>query len=539
MIKVEYGIVTTGAKDKFAPQLENCALISNADDLSKENLVFKNFGNPCEEYSVLLDGGSIAIPENTSSENIGVWSKNISNEKGEFENEFPTITLTSSELFDIDGLSLIFDTQNNIYATKFSIFWYKDDELITTKEYEPVSPSFSLTEDIISTNKIVIVFKAINTPSSRLKVRSVVYGSILIIEGKSIKNMRIHQEVSVISNTIPISTLDLTFLNADNTNYNFTARQSLKVFNNDVIIGKYFIENAKQVNNLQWNIEAQDYINTLEIVEFEGEIYVDELAHNIITTIFNKANVPFTLAMELYDVRVTGYIPYTTCRKALQQVLFAIGAYASTSYSENVDILLNDLTTQESIGLERILTGQTISVDADITEIELVAHNYIPLEETIILYQSNNVEENLKIIFSEPVYELIIENGEIVESGTNYAIINCGENTILKGKKFEHSTFSKTKRNTTTSNKTINKKTIKNATLISSSNIDNILNVCYNYLVKNSSVKSKIIEGSTPIVVGKTYEVETNLLGKVTGTLTEQDFSIYGGNKIVKETVIR
>ena len=42
MIRVEYGAITIGAKEEFVPELLNCAEISNVDNLSKENLDFKN-----------------------------------------------------------------------------------------------------------------------------------------------------------------------------------------------------------------------------------------------------------------------------------------------------------------------------------------------------------------------------------------------------------------------------------------------------------------------------------------------------------------
>ncbi len=539
MIRVEYGVTTKGAKEGFTPELLNCALISNADDLTKEDLAFKNFANPCERYSVLLDGSNLPIPENTENENMGVWSEYATNENGEFVNAHPTIILVSDELFSVEGLGLVFDIQNNIYPTLFSISWYNGSELVLTKEYQSNSTSFSTMEDMADFNKIVLVFKKMNTPYSRLKLHGIQYGSILIITGKSIKNMRLHQVISPISTTIPTSSLDLSFTNTTNANYNFTARQSLKVFDNNNLIGKYFIDTAKQTSLQQWNIKAQDYINMLESAEFEGGIYVDALAINIISAIFNKANIPFTIVNEFIGITVTGYIPYTTCRKALQQVLFAIGGYANTSYSENVDILAVNSIVEESIGFDRILTGQTISINADVTEMELVGHKYTPIEDSINLYEASEVVENLKVVFSEPAHDLTIENGKIVESGTNYAIINCTADGVLKGKKYEHLTFSKSQYNANTQNtKSTNKKTIKNATLISSSNIDNILNICYNYIIRNRSVKSKVVESEIPLVVGKMYEIETELLGKVTGILSEQNFSLFGGKKIVKETVI-
>lgn len=542
MIRVEYGVITKGAKGGFVPELLNCAPVSNADDLNKDDLVFRNYTNPCEKYSALLDNSSLPIPENTENENMGIWSLYAANANGEFEDVFPTVILVADRLFSVDGLGLTFDTINNIYPTNLVISWYNNDALIFSKEYQSVSTSFLLTEDIENFNKIVIVFKKMNTPYSRMKLHSIQYGTILIIEENSIKNMKLHQAVSPISSTLPIGAFDLSFINTKNANYNFETRESLKVFDGDVLVGKYFIENAKQSNKQQWSIKAQDYINILENVEFEGGIYFDELALNILTLIFNKANVPFTISDEFKNTTLTGYIPHKTCRSALQQVLFAIGGYADTSYSEDVKILKANMMIAESIDLDRVFT-QTISVDANITELKLFAHIYTPVDDEIVLYEAeetDEAEENVKMIFNEPIHNLAIENGEIIESGTNYAIINTTPTTVLKGKKYDHTTYSKSKYHTAKKhNQSDNIKVISNATLISPNNIDNILDLCYNYIARNKSIKSRIVEGENPLVVGKFYEIETELLSKTTGFLTEQNFLLYGGKKVVKETVIK
>ena len=101
------------------------------------------------------------------------------------------------------------------------------------------------------------------------------------------------------------------------------------------------------------------------------------------------------------------------------------------------------------------------------------------------LYEAEEIdeaEENVKMIFNEPIHDLSIENGEIIESGTNYAIINTTATTVLKGKKYDHATYSKSKYHTAKKhNQSDNINVIQNATLISSNNIDNILDLCYNY----------------------------------------------------------
>lgn len=538
MITIEYGVIAEGVKEGLVPQASNAAPISKASDLAKNDLIFKKLGNPCEPYSVLLDGKSLPIPEDTSSENMGVWSLYTCNSSGVFESALPTLTLTSDTVFSIEGLTLTFDAQNNVYPTSFTMSWYNGDTLINSKEYQPTSAVFSISENISGFNKIVMVFHTMNTPNSRLKLQSIQYGSMLKIEEKSIKNMRVHQVVNPISTTIPISTLDLSFLNTDKKNYNFAKRESLRIFDNGVLIGKFYIDSATQINKLQWNIKAEDAISLLDGVEFEGGIYKQELAINILTAIFNKAGIPFTMNDSyLQTLNVTGYIPYTTCRKALQQVILAISSYARTAYSEGVDILEYNTEPQEEIALDRILTGQSVSVEATVTELEMYGHRYTPITDEVVLYQAEAIENARKVIFPEPAHDLSIVNGEILERGTNYAIINCQAGAVLKGQKYEHSTFSESIKGAEGNN--LNKKTVKNATLLSDGNLDRILDMCYNYITRNNTVKSRVIEGDTPLVVGNAYSVETELLGAVTGIMYEQNFGLYGGKKVVKEAIIR
>jgi hypothetical protein len=158
------------------------------------------------------------------------------------------------------------------------------------------------------------------------------------------------------------------------------------------------------------------------------------------------------------------------------------------------------------------------------------------------LYQSEDPADEVRVIFNEPVQidSLTIENGEILERGTNYAVISCTSNAKLKGKKYKHTTISKSITNTKAySKKSSNNKAVKNATLVSPQNIDKILNICYNYIVRNVTANSRVIEGTTLLVVGNAYEIETEILGKISGVLVEQSFSLYGGKKVTKETVIQ
>ena len=110
---------------------------------------------------------------------------------------------------------------------------------------------------------------------------------------------------------------------------------------------------------------------------------------------------------------------------------------------------------------------------------------------------------------------------------------------------------------------------IDSATLVSLANIDNVLNKCYNWLIKTNSTNLKIVEGkhvqygdyvkygekkygtfkygakSENIItydevvnVGENINAETEYLGVVSGRLIKQTFNL-NGNIVVKEAVLR
>lgn len=543
MIKIKYGSVAAGAKEKFDPQLTNCSNISNADDLTENLVAFANYGNPCEAYSVLLDGNSVPIPENTKVANIGVWGGAVCDDKGDFS-EYPTVKFISTEYFDISGLTLEFDKVNNAYPTSISVSWYKGSTLKASKDFTLSSPVAVISETVSDFNIMTIVFKKMNTPKSRLKFHSIEYGATFDIFGSNIKNVQVSQEINPISTTVPISTSNAVFLSKSESGYDFEEQQTIEIWANEQIIGKFLIDEATRNTKQQWSVRMQDYIAILDTVDFEGGIYNNATVGDILNSIFNKANVPYTISDSLSSKTVSGHIPYTTCRKALQQVLFAIGAYAKTAYSQTVGIRNIDYEAEpaEEIPMRgRIMIGsQSVTTEAMVSEVELTEHSYSKGAETTTLYTAQNAVEDVLITFTEPVDEdtLTLSEGTISAKGVNYAIVTCGEGATLKGVPYKHTKSAKSKINPKAHARKSNKKSITDATLISSSNIDTILDLCYTYLTRPKTLKSKIVEGTTPFDLGSVYSVETEMWGTLAGVLTQQSFSIYG-SKISKDVVIK
>lgn len=547
MIKIIYGNFEEGIEENlsFSNDTQNWASISKPQNVLKNNVIYKNFGNPCEDYSVLLDGKSLPLPDD-DSENMGLWSNVPSNSLKSFGNDediLPFIDIISDEVLSTNAIGFEFDKYNNVYATHVTVDFLKYNstfskyDIVSSDDVYPDNPLYFYKKLIIGYDRIKIRFFKLNTPNVRLKLRSIKFGFQSEILGNRIKNIKISQKINPISTNIPISSSDISLSSVLEIQENFSVREIMKIYNNDTLIGKFFISEANKINKSQWNIRVVDYISLLDTNDFVGGIYENKNAGELLTEIFESANVPFSISESLSEKTVSGYIPYTSCRNALQQVLIAIGAFATTAYSQNVDIIEIDETISAEIPLSQIMTGQSVDTETELTELEIYMHKYEETLDETSLFKSDTVTNFVKIIFSEPIHSLSITNGEILESGTNYAIINCQNECELVGKKYKHTQTAKSiKKDGYIISP--NKKTISEATLISIDNIDNVLNLCYNYLRRNNSAKSKIVEKNTILNLGKNYSVDTEMIGTITGTLIEQSFNLNSG-KIYKDTIIK
>lgn len=571
-LTIRYGDVAVGARDDFSPSSPDAAYFSDFGEL-KQNIYFPKYTNPCELYSTSLDGSCLLLPEDVMSARFGWWSEQMSGSDGTFANPI-IMTATADALYSSIGITFIFDEENMLFPKKINIMWYRDDDLIAEEDFFPDSANYFCNKRVDYYNKVVVTFYSLNMPKNRLKLHSIEYGYGAEFSGDELMNVRAIQEISPLSDEISINTLDFDLRHTRDVEFSFQDRQSIEVYFNEKLISKTFIKDFKRKSKMQWKISTEDYIGLMETTPFSGGIYENKPAIELLTSIFNTAKVPFVVQEDVFEqTNLSGYIPFTNCREALMQVAFAMGASVDTSNRSDVYIYRLREEIKSSIPLRRIMQGQNFQTETKMTAFELTAHQYRKIDDEIVLYEAekSGVGENIFVKFSQPIHEISIINGEIVGEnyGANYAVINAREGCVLSGKKYEHNQLVKRKVNPlvlgTDSDNIIS---IKDATLVSTNNIDNLLERCYNYYINNRKVNLKIVEArhtsyggaikygqkkyglfkygeytksvsyDEPTNVGELIEVETEYLGNIVGRIVKQSFNL-NGNNVVKETVMR
>ena len=580
-VSIHYGDVAPEAKENFVP-LASEKEFDNLNQLQQYNLNFKNIANPCELYSVVLDGWAVAFPSAPETENIGLYSKQISKKDGTFETPIELV-LESDEQYSSQGFTLTFDTYNEIYAPRGNIKWIrKTDEEITelwNEDFFPDSAFYFCRKQVDNYNKVVMTFYSINMPYNRLNLRSIDYGYGTVFYGKELRNVKLTQEIDPISSQISINTADFTLDSKTDIIYSFQSKQPLSINFNGKLKATTFVKKSTRKASFLWQIQAEDYIGLLDSIPYYGGIYSGEKAIDVLADIFAYAKVPFKVDDVFNDATIYGYIPYTTCRDAIMQVAFAIRAVVDTSNSDVVKIFALDNEIKQVVPLSRIMQGQNFADEDTVTGVEVAMHTYTPISESTELYKASEsgTGQNIFIKFSEPIHSLKITNGSfaIDENGkelkhTNYAVINAESDCVLSGKKYEHTTQTKRKNNPLVLASTLEKiVSVETATLVSANNINDVLESCYKWLSRTNSVNLKIVEGKhvkygkpfkygqkkygtfkygqrepnivtydQPVELAERINAETQYLGIADGIIIKQSFGL-NGNNLVKEVVLK
>ena len=575
-VAIKYGDVAPEAKENFEPIASETKFGEQyKSELKQYNLNFANYANPCELYQTVLDGTASAFPSAPEKTNLGLWSEQMSNVDGSFTNPI-VLELESEGQYTSQGLTLTFDTYNDIYASRLHVKWLRiTDEGITElaeDTYEPDKASYFCRKQVENYNKVIITFYSLNMPHNRLKLRVVDYGYGTIFYGSELRGTKITQELDPLSTQISINVADFTIDSKSDMEYSFQTKQPLSIYFNGDLKATTFVKSSKRKSKFLWEVQSEDYIGLMDSVPYYGGIYTDANAVDILKDIFSVSKVPYDISEIFSGMKVSGHIPYTTCRDALMQVAFAIQAVVDTSNSDAVKVFALEDDIKQRIPLERIKQGQNFTDDEVVTGVEVTLHTYKEADEDTEVYDASEsgIGDEIFVQFSEPLHSLSISNGEILSHGANYAIINAREGCVLSGKNYEHTTQIRRKNRPDVGATTFEKiVAVSNATLISQNNIAAILEKSFDWLIKTNSTSMKINEGKhvkygqkirygevkygevkygektpnvitydTPVNLGENIEAETEYLGIASGRIIKQSFNL-NGNILVKDVILK
>lgn len=617
-LKIIYGDVTPEAKENFyTTATESKFGTEYQKHFRKYNYNNMNYGNPCELYSLPLDGSTTCATEAEMYNGIAYLSDQLSNSAGGFDQPIK-LTMLSPHNFTAKGFTFTFDQYNDIYATNIDIEWIRTnenvEETISKKTFRPDSYMFFCENDVSLFNKVIITFHSLNMPYNRLRLSSIDFGYGTVFESDQLKNVYIDKAINLISSEVQINNavVDLMMRRNQKNNYSFSSKQNMRIMLDEQIHFEGFIEDTQRNDEFWYTITLEDYLGIMEDKLYYGDVYTDVSGKQLIEDVFATCNVPYEIDTQFEDKQLSGTIGIVSCREALRQLAFACGLVIMPLTDRIALQVINFDNTKISqvIRKDRILQGVSITEDKVITRVNLTSYKYIPpiigvqygtkvqVDNNFTLLQTNlqyTNDELITMYSEEPLYNICgglygpyYIGEQHTYEGTYLDIRNVSEYIDVIGTtaysitaKIKQSgidvggwQYGVAKEITSRDNDRLlynsveNVRTLENATLISESNVQDILNRCYDYYMHNITVTARVadrkrdknrqkikwgqkkwgafkwgqIDNSTisrdsEVNLGDKIKLETEYQGERIGTVVGINYNL-NSNIIVKEVTI-
>lgn len=218
----------------------------------------------------------------------------------------------------------------------------------------------------------------------------------------------------------------------------------LRYYQNDTLVGKFYIESVKRTSVYHFAITAVSAIGILDKQQHYGNVYrlvrFEDVAREIIGNDFS-----FSCDADVADIRISNWLPYDTKRNNLHQLLFATGVVVHKNSDGDMHFTFPGTTPSKTFTTANVFENGTVTQQAPASSVELTEHAYQMFaatnEEVLFdnVESSQTADKTFVSFKNAPVHSLRAEGAlTIVQSGVNYAIVS-GVGTLY-GKPYTHTT---------------------------------------------------------------------------------------------------
>lgn len=532
-LTITYKDEPVGAREATTPSTDDIQAFCDLADILRD-------GNTAPQHATFEDGYWVLgtefklFPDRPEGLSWGLFSKQISGEDGVFDSPVVLILILSA-LYSSIGLTLEFDPYGPTWCCDLEVQWWRSGEVIHTQEFQPDGWQYTCAAEVHNFDAVVITFRRMSAGYRFLKLQALSYGITRVFDSEECYGVDLCQDTDLLSDTVSVNALDFELRNKSAINFLFQRRQLLKVSFGDELMGVYYISSSEKVGRNRYEIHAVDLVGLAEMAsDHHGGFYNGVRADAVIADILGDG-IPWTMDEALAGVLLYGHLPIASRRDNLQQVAFALSAMVCTGHRDKIEITRATNALRGCFDNPKGYEGGSISSGTLVTAVRVTAHSYEPAAESTSLYD-DVLDGETTLEFSEPVANLSITGGVILESNANRAVIRgTGGKVVLTGYEYKHIKRIYTKENPLkNAGDAENVVAYDNMTLVSRHNVAQILDACYAYNLRLDTVKGKVL--TTVERPGDYVEIFTDDDGVKRGHLLSLDY--VASTKLAADAVI-
>ncbi len=287
----------------------------------------------------------------------------------------------------------------------------------------------------------------------------------------------------------------------------FSYGEKVYYYHDGLLIGKFYLSTVKRVGQFFYELSCVSAIGLLDTAPHYGGLYTGEALPTVLSDIIG-GTVPYTVQDAVKNIHVYGWLPVSTRRDNLRQLLFASGCALKKDTAGELNVCQLKLENPVQIDEDRLMMGGSVDYQAAATEAVVVEHGFFKASNASTETLYNDGVQGAEITspkgkkltgslltFDSPVYDLHAEGGGLLESGVNYAVLAASGLTKLTGKKYAHTTrevFAKASGGVTGEQ---NIARVEDATLVNAVNSDAVASRVASFYAKSRTVNMDMVMG--------------------------------------------
>lgn len=393
------------------------------------------------------------VPDDLSNAVMGAWSSYLTDAYGSTTYQL-TLTFVFGSPHKSKGITLYFHPHTNDYARSASVTWLNASNATIKEGTYTLSGNIGVIEESVADYKSVVVkLIGTNNPFRWIKLYGIDFGIARTFVDSEIDTCKIYENVNMLSDEITANTLRFTIktkdpvfspVSGDIGDDMLLKKQYLHVSKNNERFGTFFLTDWEDIGQTgaHFRFSAEDAMSVLEKYTFDGGIYNNQLASDLLDSIFLIAFptglIRYRLEDNLLSSKVSGWLPVCSCREAFQQICFAIGAVASTARLGTVQIFSRRTTITQYVPLSRQYIGGKYKPMPYYSGVDVVSYAYTAASESVEAHNGALGVGEYRIEFSQPLHSLSISGGAIMTAHVNYAKIKVAAagTVLLSGKRY-------------------------------------------------------------------------------------------------------
>lgn len=542
---IRFGIFDTTARDDAAFSATGKSAYSSLGILKL--VAYESAGYATLELNNwLLNGTQPLPPTDIATGKWGVLSSELSDAAGDL-----ATPLAVAAVFDNPhtsaGITIRGDTDNRLWDSEVTITWLGEfGATIAQTVFEPNDVIYFAEQLVEDYYGVVVEVTKTNRPHSRAVISQIQFGLEYLFGDTELLEANTVSEISPVSECVFVGQHNFTIVGAGDRFGALSATSLLNALQSgqEVYVsatideiprefGTYYLDDWVAQDGIRVQFKCVDIIGMMSKRDCIGGMFNDTPLATVLNTLFSSFGVAFEVDGALSAETLTGWIPVTDCRTALQYVCFAIGAVAIVTPDNTIRVTPLQEAIRSTFDRDRKFIGQTLERRKEITDVQVTAHTYTPATGDKLKVLDQAYDAGLwDIYFDKPLTNYEITGATITVQHPNMITIDvavAGTVTVLAHEYLDETTLARVQRQTPLAGGARAYLQADKCTLVSNANAAYVAKKLYDYYAMSRRVEyravlqdenigeyAKVFATEFSLIIGPIVKMVVNLLGMVT-----------------------